>query len=98
MLRQRFKPASRGVIVVRSCIGNGVWAVGVGKMRIVWIAIEAELEHSDSWQLELIAKGNHIRSDRAEILGNERQMAQLRPDSLKESGARARHPMPGLSS
>ncbi len=65
-------------------------------MRITRIAIEAELEHSDSGQLELIAKGNHIGSDDAEVFGNERQVAQLRPDGFKESSAGPGDPMPGF--
>src|SRR4030095_17178344 len=96
MLRQRIEPTPRGVIVVRSRRSNGVWAVMVGEMRITRISIEAELKHSDSRQLELIAKRNHIGSDNAEALGNERQMAQLRPDGLKEISARAGNPMPGF--
>src|SRR4030095_16253186 len=97
MLRQRIEPTPRGVIVVRSRISNGVWAVMVGEMRITRISIEAELEHSNSPQLELIAKRNHIGSDNAEVLGNERQMAQLRPDGSEESSARTGNPMPGFS-
>jgi hypothetical protein len=85
MLRQRIEPTPRGVIVVRSRISNGVRDAVVGEMRITRIAIEAELEHSDSRQLELIAKRNHIGSDNAEVFGNERQMAQLRPDASKKA-------------
>ena len=64
-------------------------------MRITRIAIEAELEHSDSRQLELIPKRNDIGRDNAEVFGNERQMAQLRLDGLKESSAGAGTQCPG---
>src|SRR5208283_5817059 len=66
-------------------------------MRIMRTAIEAELEHSDSGQLELIAKRNNVGSDNAEVFGNERHVAQLRPDGLEERSAGPGDPMPGFS-
>ena len=89
MLRQGFKPAPSGVVVVCSCAGNGVRDAIVGEMRIIRIAIEAELEHANSRQLELIAQRNNVLSDNAEVFGNERQMAQFCPDSFKEGCAGA---------
>jgi alpha-D-ribose 1-methylphosphonate 5-triphosphate synthase subunit PhnG len=89
VLRQRFKPAPSGVIVVRSRVGDGVRDVVVGEMRITRIGIETELEHPDTRQFELITKRNNVGSDNAEVFGNEWQVTQLRPNGLEESSATA---------
>src|SRR6185436_8096484 len=86
-----------GVIVVRSRVGDGVRDIVVGEMRIMRTAIESEVEHPGSRKLESFPKRNHIGRDNAQVFGNERQMAQLRPDGLEEGSARAGNPMPGFS-
>ena len=74
---------------MRARVCDGIKTVIVRKMGIARIAIEAELEDSDSRQLELITKGNDVRSDIAEVLGNERQMAKLCSDRFKKISAGA---------
>src|SRR5260370_21170917 len=72
-------------------------------MRIVAMPIKGELEHAHSWQGEFVPQGNHIRSDKSEVLSNEWQMAKFALDCLEEIRSRTLNPMavlgrPGIGS
>ena len=56
-------------------VNHGVLDVVLRKVRIRLVPVERELQNPGAWNLELIAKGFHIRSDQPEIFSDERQSA-----------------------
>ena len=58
--------------------------------------VEGELEHSRTGNAELVAEGANVRRYQPQMLGDERQIAQLSLHRAEELGARARHPLAGL--
>ena len=60
---------------MRARVDHGVMDVVLWQVRIVFVPIEGELQNPCAWNLELVAKGFHIRSDETEIFSDERQSA-----------------------
>ena len=60
---------------MRAGVDDGVVDEILWKVRIIFVAIEGELQNPCAWNLELVAQGFHIRSDQPEIFGDERQSA-----------------------
>src|SRR5712692_1316483 len=60
------------------------------------MSIKGELEHPRPGHLELVAEGANVRRYQPQILGDERQTAELPPHCAEEFGARSRHPSAGL--
>ena len=79
-----------------SCVRNRVMDEVVGKVWIVPAPIERELEDPSARYIELVTQGVYIGRNQTQIFGDERQAAQLFLNCLQESGARTRHPLPGL--
>jgi hypothetical protein len=68
----------------------------IGKVWIVPASIERELEHASAWYVEIVAQSVYVWRNQTQIFGDERQTAQLFLHCLQKSGARTRHPLPGL--
>src|SRR5882757_7387365 len=58
--------------------------------------IKSELEHPRPGHAEVVAEGANIGRDQPQILGDERQTAQLSLHRAEELRARTRHPLAGL--
>ena len=58
-------------------VHHRVGDVVVGKMRVIRVAVEGKLQDPRPGQVELVAKGAHVRRDQPQVLRNERQSAQL---------------------
>ena len=50
-------------------------------------AVESELQDSHAWQLKLIAQRYHLRSDDAEILGDQWQAPEFSLNRLEEASS-----------
>ena len=74
-LGKLLEPLAACGVIVRAGVDDGVIDEVLRKVRIVFIPIEGELQNPRAWNLELVAKGFHIRSDQAEIFRDERQSA-----------------------
>src|SRR5213594_1830289 len=66
-------------------------------MRVVGTTIKGELKHAHSRKAKFVPECYHMRSDESQILGDERQAAQLSLDHLEEIRSWALSPMAGLS-
>jgi len=67
------EPLAAGRVIVRAGVDYGVIDEVLREVRIVVGPIERELQDSRAWNLELVAERSHVRSDQAEIFGDERQ-------------------------
>ena len=63
------------------------------RVRVAAGAAEGPEEHDHPRQAELVAQPLHRRSDVAEILGDQGQVAELALDGAEEIGAGARPPV-----
>ena len=70
-------PAQRRVVVVRAGVDDAVVLVHVGQVRVVALAAEGELQDAHARQAEALAQRHDVVGDDAEILGDDRQVAEL---------------------
>src|SRR4029079_16340399 len=74
-----------------------VLLVMLRQVRVVGAPVEGEVEHEHAREAELAAKAAHRLRDHAEVLGDERQRAQLPLDGVEELAAGTAPPAPLLS-
>src|SRR5215813_5818445 len=77
-------------------VNHRVLAIAVRQMRVVLMTIKGELKHSHPGQFKLVSKHNHVGSDKPQVLGDERTMAQLALNGPEEIRARTLDPMAEL--
>jgi hypothetical protein len=75
-LRQRFEPAAGRVGVVGRRVDDGLLLVVLESVRAAWRAVERPLQNDHSGETELLAEPDDGRGDHAEVLGDERHLAQ----------------------
>ncbi len=89
-------PAAHGVVIVGAGVGHAMDRVVMrqeGAVRpAAVIHAEAKLQDLHSWQAKGIAQLVHIRRDHAQVLGDDRQIAQAGLDGAEEIHPRRRHP------
>ena len=96
VLAERVPPPAGRVVVVRPRVDDAVLAVRVRPVRVVRKLVEAELEHVHPGEAELVPQPDDRLGDHAEILGDQRQRAQLGRDGVEELAARPGPPRPVL--
>jgi hypothetical protein len=72
---------------VRAGVGDAAPRVVVRQERVRRVAVEGELQDLHARQLELVAQRLDVRRDRAEVLGDDRQVAERVARRLQERGA-----------
>ena len=90
------EPAGRGVGVVRARVRDRVAPVVGRVVRVALAAAERPEEHDHPRQPELVAERVDRRRDVAEILRDQRQVAELALDRAEQLGAGAGPPAPAL--
>ena len=73
-------PADGCFVIVRACIDDRGTPVVVGKMEVVTVASECELQDPHSWDLKRIAQLCDMESDLTEVLSYYPQLAESGPN------------------
>src|SRR5919198_3792692 len=89
LAREGAPPPERGVEIVGSRVDDRVLLVVLEPVRIARASGEAELEDVHSREAEGASQLLDCRCDHAQVLGDERQGAQLGEGVLEEPAARA---------
>ena len=76
MFRQRGEPAFRGIVIVSSGVSNPVIAPIVVGQKWIQGPIEGKLQNLHAGKLKVVAQLVNIRSNFAQVLSDERQIAQ----------------------
>ena len=84
--REAGEPAGSGVGVVRARVGDRVASVVRRVVRVALAAAEGPEENDHPREAELVAQPVHRRRDVAEVLGDQRQIAELALDRAEELG------------
>ena len=79
-------------------VSDDVWHVVVRQIDVLRIAAETELQDPHAWKAKLLAQLDYVWSDHAEILGDERQLAELLANRFEQFPARRRNPLTALGS
>src|SRR5205085_1241715 len=90
------EPADGCVVVVRACVDDRVADVVVRQVFVGGVGAEGELKYAHAWEVELVAKLDHVGRDEAEVFGDDGERAEFAFDCLKEFAARREDPMPAL--
>jgi hypothetical protein len=91
---QAREPAGGRVCVVRARVRDRVHAMVRKGVRVAPSTAEGPQEHHHPWKPQLIPQPVDRRSDVAEILGDQREVAELPLDRAEELGAGAGPPAP----
>src|SRR5215213_10876487 len=83
----RAVPTDRRVVVVGAGVDELPLAVVPGEVRVARVAVERELEDRHPRQLELVAEPLDGRRDHSQILGDDRQRAEIGPDGPEQLAA-----------
>src|SRR5260370_34765684 len=95
---QIFKPGTRSRIVMCSGVRHGIRHKVFGKIRIIGMAVECELQDPHAREMKLIPQDIYIGRNHSQIFGNEWQTAQFLPYSAEKFATRTRNPDSGLRS
>jgi hypothetical protein len=63
------------------------------EVRVVWLAVEGELENPCPGQVELVAERTYVGRDDPQVLGKEGEGAELFLHGAEKFAARARDPL-----
>ena len=93
VIRQFIKPAAGRGIVMGAGVHHRIGIVVAREIWVIGMAVEGELENARSRQVELVAERIHVRRDQPQILGDERQSAQLSLHCAERNRRRDRRPI-----
>ena len=87
-------PSHDGVVIVRAGVGDEMMRIVVRlEVGSLGIVAEGELQDRHAGKAELLAQSFHLGRDDAEILGDDRQVAQRALQRLEQRRSRALSPM-----
>ena len=81
-------PAEGRVVVVGAGVRHAVAIVEIRQVWVVRLAVESKLQHAHPRDAEPVLERQHVLGDEAEILGDQRQVAELIEDPAQELFAR----------
>ena len=70
------KPSHRGVVVVRSRIGDNIAAVVVGQIDILRVAAERKLQNAHAGKTKVIPQSLNVRCNHTQVFGDDWQFAE----------------------
>ena len=92
-LRGIGKPALGGVVVVGAGVDDVVIGIKMGQIDALAAVVERELEHLHAGVARSLEELGHAGGDQAEVFGDDRHVAQTRPDGVEQIHARAFQPI-----